>query len=151
MKKIIYIFLLLISTTTFAQQDHEKRAEKIKSLRIAFISNKLDLSPQEAQVFWPVFNKFDEKQTVLHKQNRQLMFKLRPENTSSVPEKEMQSLLEETENIDVAMQNNKRQFVKDLQGVIPPQKILLLKRLEEDFKHTLLRQFKKGPEKPPRD
>lgn len=148
MKKNISIVLLLLSVTVFGQPN---RAEKIKSLKIAFLANRLDLSPEEAQVFWPVYNKFDEKQATLHKQNRQLLFKLRPENANSLSDKEMQTLLEETETIDATMQNNKRQFVKDLQGIIPPQKILLLKRIEDDFKQTLLKQFKKGEGRPPRE
>ena len=142
MKKIITLLLVFVCTISFGQ-DFERKAERVKALRVAFISSKLDLTSQEAEKFWPIFNKFDEKQIVLHKQKRQLMFKLKPENTAGISDSATLKLLNESENIDSDMQNNKRQFVKDLQGVISPQKILLLKKLDEDFKSTLLKQFKK--------
>jgi len=34
----------------------ESRAERLKSLRIALITEALELTPEEAQVFWPVYN-----------------------------------------------------------------------------------------------
>ncbi|WP_310557459.1 sensor of ECF-type sigma factor [Flavobacterium sp.] len=146
MKNIAITLLLFIPFLSFAQEN-EKRAEKIKNLRIAFISTKLDLTTEEAQKFWPVFNKFDDKQTILFKQNRQLMFKLKSENTSNISEKEMQGLLDQSETIETGMQNNRKQFVKELQGVIPAQKILLLRKIEDDFKQRLISQFRKGNNK----
>jgi len=151
MKKITTLILLLVCALSFAQ-DFDKRAERVKALRVAFISNKLDLTPQEAEKFWPLFNKFDERQMDLHQQKRQLMFKLRPENTSKLSDKETLQLIDESENIETTMQNNKRLFVKELQGVISPQKILSLKKIEEEFKSTLLRKYKeRGGPPPPRD
>ena len=151
MKKIITLLLLLICTISFAQ-GFEKRAERVKALRVAFISNKLDLTSQEAEKFWPIFNKFSDSQMDLHKQKRQLMLKLKPENTVGMSDSATLKLLNESENIDADLENQKRQFVKDLQGVIPAQKILLLKKTEEEFKSTLLKKLndrRKGP--PPRN
>ena len=71
MKKIITLLLVFVCTISFGQ-DFERKAERVKALRVAFISSKLDLTSQEAEKFWPIFNKFDEKQIVLHKQKRQL-------------------------------------------------------------------------------
>lgn len=142
MKKIITLILLFVCSMSFAQ-DFEKRAERIKALRVAYISNKLDLTSQEAEKFWPIFNKFSDSQMDLHKQKRQLMLKLKPENTAGMSDAATLKLLNESESIDSDLENKKRQFVKDLQGVIPPQKILLLKKVEEEFKSTLLKQLKK--------
>ncbi len=41
--------------------DEEIRAEKIQSLKIAFITQKLQLTPDEAQKFWPVYNQYDKE------------------------------------------------------------------------------------------
>jgi septation ring formation regulator EzrA len=142
MKKTIILLLVLTSLMSFAQQ-FDKRAERIKALRVAFISDKLELTSQEAEKFWPVFNKFSDAQRDNHKKKRQLMDKLKPENASNLSEAETSKLLNETETIDGELEDKKRQFVKDLQGIIPAKKILLLKKIEEDFKNTLLKQFKR--------
>lgn len=141
MRKITTIILLLICSISFGQ-DFDKRAERVKALRVAFISNKLDLTSQEAEKFWPIFNKFDEKQMDLHQQKRKLRFKLSPENTANQSDAANLKLLEESETIESEMLNNRRGLVKELQGVISPQKILLLKNLEDEFKATLLKQMK---------
>ena len=44
-----------------AQDPDDTRAEKIQSLKIAFITQKLQLTPDEAQKFWPVYNQYDNE------------------------------------------------------------------------------------------
>ena len=140
-KKIITLFLLVMSCMAFAQNT-DKRVERIKALRVAFISDRLDLSPEEAQKFWPVFNQFDDRQMELQRQKKQLLFKLRQENIANLSDKETAKLMEQEDQLETEIQNNKRQLAKDLQGIIPNQKILMLKQLEIEFKNKLLQQMK---------
>ena len=64
MKKIVHILLFsfiacfCLNITAVKAQDNNNRVE---SLRIAFITKKLNLTPTEAQGFWPVYNKYDEE------------------------------------------------------------------------------------------
>ena len=67
MKKLMLtatLIAVLFNTAIFAQaplqppQGQGDRGEKIEALRIAFISQQLNLTPQEAQKFWPVYNQF---------------------------------------------------------------------------------------------
>ena len=57
MKKItiVLFFLLLHSYFCTAQQGDDR---KIEAIRVAFITRELNLSPQEAQQFWPVYNNY---------------------------------------------------------------------------------------------
>ena len=145
MKKTYTLFLLFLTFFCFSQ-NAEDRIERIKALRIAYISDQLNLTPEEAQKFWPIFNQFDDKQAELHKQKRLMMVKLRPENAASLSEKESAKLIEEDEKIESQIQQNKRQLARDLQGVIPNQKILMLRQLEIEFKQKLLKQIQKRKE-----
>ncbi len=67
MKKLYPILILLMACTAklFAQAPSEnpdaKKQEKIQSLYVAFITQKLELTALEAQVFWPVHNEFDKE------------------------------------------------------------------------------------------
>ncbi|MBC7439544.1 MAG: sensor of ECF-type sigma factor [Flavobacterium sp.] len=140
MKKYILIILFLISAFSYSQ--NTRNLERIKVLRIAYISNKLELSSEEAERFWPVFNAFDARQFNLRLKKKQLMFKLKPENSETFSESEMKNLLYETEDLDSEIQLNRKTFVKDLQGIISTKKILILKKLEEDFKNEMLKQIK---------
>lgn len=140
MKLYISLLLLFISTITLGQNND--KLEKIKALRVAFISTKLELTSNEAQKFWPMFNEFDKNQTDLRKEKRMLMMRLKHQNTSSLSDIEMQKLLDTSELLESNIQTNRQQLVKNLKGVISPQKIILLKQLEEDFKKTLLKQMR---------
>ena len=65
MKKYLLILLFVISGSFSILKaqvpDEETRAEKIQSLKIAFITQKLQLTPDEAQKFWPVYNQYDKE------------------------------------------------------------------------------------------
>ncbi len=57
MKRILYtlFFVLFLSTAASAQAGNGSRLEAYK---IAFLTNRLDLSPAEAQKFWPIYNRY---------------------------------------------------------------------------------------------
>lgn len=126
--KSIYTLLLLLFSTVLFGQDIDNRIERVKALRVAYISDKLELTPDEAQKFWPIFNQFDDKQFDLQRQKRQLMHKLKPENASNLSDKETAQLMAEDDRIETEIQTNRRQLVKNLQGVIPNQKIIMLRK-----------------------
>jgi hypothetical protein len=140
MKKYIFLILFLITTFSYAQTG--KKLERIKALRIAYISNKLNLTQEESEKFWPVFNTFDTKQFDLRSKKKKLMLRLKPENSKLISDKEMVNALNESEDLDNQIQQNRRVFVKSLQGIISAQKILILKQSEDDFKNEILKQIK---------
>ena len=67
MKKILLILVIALAgiSTANAQTpqdpDAAKQQEKLQSLYVAFITQKLELTATEAQAFWPVHNEFDKE------------------------------------------------------------------------------------------
>jgi hypothetical protein len=66
MKKLLFtIALASIFTIAFAQETTtelpEKKQQNIEALKVAFISKELDLTPEEAQKFWPVYNQYSKE------------------------------------------------------------------------------------------
>ena len=61
MKQFLLVLILFTGSISFAKaQDlREKRTEKIQALKIAFITQKLELTSDEAQRFWPVYNRYE--------------------------------------------------------------------------------------------
>jgi len=61
MKSILLTFWLMISCIIgFSQADELQGddSKKIQAMEVAYITKELNLSPEEAQKFWPVFNKY---------------------------------------------------------------------------------------------
>lgn len=57
---------------SMAQENNDKAdGGKLKAYQIAFFTNKLKLTPEEAQRFWPIFNKYEDEIRTNRIQNRQ--------------------------------------------------------------------------------
>lgn len=63
MKKFLLILTLFFTTgmAVLAQDgdgDKKNPGGRVEALKIAYLTQKLNLSPEEAQKFWPVYNKY---------------------------------------------------------------------------------------------
>jgi len=68
LKNILLIAMLLGTSLIYSQKKQNR--EKIKSLKIAFFTEKLDLSSEEAKAFWPMYNEHEEKIEAFRKRER---------------------------------------------------------------------------------
>jgi Spy/CpxP family protein refolding chaperone len=83
MKNISILLMLLVSMSAFAQpKDFKEKKEKLDAMRVAFITDELELTPEEAQKFWPVFNERNNKIETLRREMMETMFKLKNQGKS---------------------------------------------------------------------
>lgn len=142
MKKYITLLVVLFSIVSIAQPSKEK-IEKVKALKVAYITKELSLTTAEAEKFWPIYNTYDEKQFELrHNKMKTIMKKYKGEGLDNLSEKEAASILSEMESIDEELVNLRKKFVKDAKEIIGAKKVLLLKKAEEEFTRTLFKQYK---------
>lgn len=141
--KILFpIIFLLVTSLSFSQGFKEKR-EKVKALKVAYITEQLELTTDEAQKFWPIYNAFDENQSELrHEKMRAILDRFKPGNVEKLSEKDASNSLTQMEKIEEDLFNLKKKFIKDLQSVISAKKIIKLKKAEEDFNRELLKQMR---------
>ena len=99
-----------------AQEGDDTRAEKIQALKIAFITNKLQLSPDEAEKFWPVYNQYDNEIRRL------------PKGGDVLPTEEK-------------FLNIRKKYQPSFEKVIGPQKLNKLFNAERDFRDILIRRL----------
>ncbi len=146
--KLFYTILILyfFSNPLFAQQEHQEQKEKIRALKIAFITDKLDLTAAEAEKFWPIYNRFDAtEQTIrqkMHDKRRTV------KESTSFTEQEARIIITQIEQLEQERFQNRNQFIKDLQPVLSAKKTLLLLETEERFKRKMLEEFRKRGRKP---
>ena len=140
--KILIPILFLVSFISFSQNFKEKR-EKIKALKVAYITDELSLTTDEAQKFWPIYNTYDDKQFNLrHQKMRSIVNKFEDGGIDKLTDKEATSLVNQMEAIDEELYLIKKKFVNDLQTVISAKKIIKLKKTEDNFNRKLLKQFR---------
>jgi hypothetical protein len=134
--------LLLVSTLTFYGQESKK--EKIKALKIAYITKDLNLSSAEAEKFWPVYNTFDEKQFDLRMvKMRKIRRELKNQPLDAISDTQANILVNQIDQLEDEIHQNRRNLTVELRKIISPVKILKLKQAEDDFNKTLLKQYRK--------
>jgi len=133
---LIPILTLLICFNAYSQKDG-KMHERIKAQKIAFITERLNLSPEEAQTFWPIYNAFENKVNKMRQYDlREVREAMQRGNLS---DGEAQDILDKFMNVEEHLFEAKKQLVKDLRKVIPPQKIIQLKASEDAFNKKLMK------------
>ena len=56
MKRLFILLLACLTISLNAQEKKENRHDQIESQKIAFFTSELELTPEEAQLFWPIYN-----------------------------------------------------------------------------------------------
>ncbi len=147
MKTQILLFFLL-SVLAVSAQPKDKIRERIKAQRVAFITDRLSLTPDEAQKFWPIYNQFtDEFEGVKKEMNR--LRKSTNENLKSMSDKEVEKALDDDLENQQKLTDLQRKYQKELKSAISPRKIALLYKTERDFKMQLLKRMRDSGQPPP--
>ena len=119
------------------QQD-SKAQERIKNLRIAYISEKLGLTPDQAEKFWPVYRQFVEERKKLRSEFREAQLHVGPNNTDP---KKQQELLDMGLRIKQRELDLEKTYSGRLLQVINPQQMLNLHKAEKEFRSMIINQL----------
>ena len=145
MKKLILLSAFLVLSTLIFAQDFEK----IKAHKVAHLTEELSLSPEEAEKFWPVYNKYDEQLHEYRVIQRNVVVKQIKEKggIDKLTDKEASKLLQQfSENRDAIMKTEKEKQ-EALMKILTPKKMLKLIKAERGFRNKLMKRLKSKKEK----
>ncbi len=127
-RHIITAFLLMIVVGLNAQNTPR---EKVESMRIAFLTNRLDLTPDESRQFWPIYNNYRHDLSRLRRS-------FYPNDDGTDPHLDADRQLEfEQKKLDL-----KKQYKPQLEQVLGKAKLNKLVSAEEDFKRLLMQTMR---------
>jgi len=69
---IITIFYTFFIPNIQAQDDYPRGKEKIRAAKVGLITNRLNLSEEQAKTFWVVYKEFDKNRSEIRKNIRQM-------------------------------------------------------------------------------
>lgn len=154
MKSIVFvpfILLTLLLTPFFSSaqpDDREERDDKIERLKIAFITKKLNLTSEEAEKFWPIYNEMESKVKELRKANRNINKEL-DENFDKLSDddaKKKMNTIFENETKETAI---RKEYAEKITKVIGSKRTLKLLSLEHEFRRELLETLRENRQGPP--
>lgn len=145
---LTFIFALIISAQTFSQ---EKRgsSEKIKALKVSFITEKLELTVQEATKFWPIYNRFEKERYKLYYVKRSEI-KKRIESLGgieNISEKQAEAFTKDMLALEKLDYDTNVKYQNTLKKVISYKKIVKLQIAEREFNRQMIRRYRKGRKK----
>ena len=155
MKKIIVLSLALFAAVLlFAQpqgkpgdEQRKKEWERLQSEKIAFITTELDLTPEEAQAFWPVYNQCWKEANAARKQMMDAFDAFRGKKGDDLSEKELEEKLEAYIAASKAHNQVMSDWYPKFRNVLPVRKVAKLYQAEEAFQMRMINNLRKHGEK----
>lgn len=164
MKKLMLLLFLLAGVSSFlSAQDGDDRKpggnrgpgddkrkiefEQFKAKRIEFITKELNLTEDEAKVFWPICDELQEKKFEVNKQLRDAIRKFFREekNGEKHSESDYKKLVDLHVSVKVKEAQLEEQYVEKFAKVISAEKIFRYQHAEQEFARKMLDQREKRP------
>ena len=147
MKKTLVLFTMIFAVTAVLAQpigvDHEKmeqKREKIEAIKAAYITKALDLSVEESQQFWPVYNELHKKELTLRMDQRRKMQSLDGDKS----EKDIEALIYAIADIRINLEQLRKSYLDDFIIVLGAKKTAKLIHVEMEFGRKMMEQIKRG-------
>ena len=131
----ILITLLLSMTVIGAIAQGPEAMKKIESARIALITERLELTPEQAEKFWPLYREYTARREELRKEYLEARRSVDQENMT---EKESKKLLDKGLELKEKQVNLDRVYSERFNNVITSRQLLQLRKAEDDFRQMLL-------------
>jgi hypothetical protein len=145
MNRIIAIFTFIALALSLSAQPRDQmdgdRWERFRSEKVAFLSTNLDLTPAEAQKFWPVYNQLEKERWEIHKLRRQVEENVQEaeENMSDQKIKQLTREFAGTMRKEADMVSS---YNEKLLEILPPKKVLKLYKAENEFRMYMIKKFR---------
>ncbi|PHR68816.1 MAG: hypothetical protein COA67_12225 [Lutibacter sp.] len=136
-----FMLTILVNTKIAAQNDKQ---DHIKSLKIGFITQKLELTSKEAQNFWPVYNEHQNKIRSQHEESRKLRRSIHKNGgIDAMTNAEAERILNQFVAIEKNLKDAEMAMYKSMKSILPAKKILKLHSAEKGFSRKILEEMRK--------
>ena len=149
-KKLQYsLFLLLIVsffsiTSVSAQQRSEEEMKRIQDAKVAIITNRLNLTPEQSTGFWPVYNEYSQKRRDIHRAQRKIINDKKAEGKT---DEQVLNNLTEVQDLKQKELDLEKEYQNRFLKVISANQVIELYKAERTFNDMLIQRLKQRPER----
>ena len=141
MKKlsIAAILCLVFAFSVSAQPNRlkDKAQDKVQAYKIAFFTEKLQLTPEESKTFWPLYNQYEDEQEALKQKN-----KIEGRRIEMMSDKEVEEFVLRQLDAEEQMTKLRGDYTHRFMEVLPIRKVAMLNRVDNEFKRAILEEIK---------
>jgi len=138
MKNILIVLVMLSFSSQLLAQKGRPAKERIQAVKIAVFTEELELTPKEAEKFWPLFNEYDAKVRKIDRDIRQMSTGLETKSDS-----EIETIMEKRFKLQEQKIDLEREYYKKFKKVIPLQKIAKIPVAQRKFKKRLVNEMQR--------
>ena len=147
MKNRILTLFMFTSMVAVAQPegrpgDFEEKREKIEAIKVAFVTEQIDLTVEESQSFWPAYNEMSDKENDLRKAQRDAFGGLKDFENAS--DKEVEKAIMELADLSVEIEELRKSYLPKFIDIIGAKKTAKLMKAEKEFGKRLMERMKGG-------
>lgn len=137
------LFVFAISCVYCQNEDNSAKLnrDRIKAQKVAFITQSLDLSVSEAQVFWPVYNEYDSKATNINIEIRKLTQSGKIDNLT---DKEVEAISDKLIENQMQLADLQKAYYEKFKIVLPPKKVMKFYIAKGNFTGNCCKTWKTG-------
>lgn len=137
---MVVIWATLCYTTAFSQNDNAK--DKIEAMRIGFITQRLALTPEESQQFWPIYNQYADRLKQIRLEARS------PRPLITLNDEETEKFIMSNFDKDIKEIELKKEYFIKYKKILNVRRVALLQTAERDFVEQVLKKWKENNMKP---
>lgn len=145
MRTTLAILAIVLLPLTYAmaqpEDDMEDRMDKLESAKIAFLTRELNLTTDEAQKFWPVFNEYADKRKANRKMQRANHEQVRA-NFGSMSDRDLDAALTREIEYEQKEVDLRKEYIGRFKTILPVAKVVRLYGAEEKFKREILKEMR---------
>ena len=137
---LLLLFIPVWMTTLLAQT--EEQIEKFKQEMRSYYNEKLQLTAQEKDKFWPIYDDFYNRKIKLD-ENERLTYRYCHSNVENMSQEEIAEALDKIMELKEQKHSLEKEYHEKFLNILPPKKVLMLYKVERDFRMHLIRQIRK--------
>lgn len=116
-------------------QNQQNVLDKVEAAKIALITERLELTPEQAEKFWPIYREFNDQERGLRNEFRELR---RNHDPSRATDEENKRMLDKGIQIKQRQLDLEKNYSSQMQQVISSKQLMNLRKAEHDFKQMLM-------------
>jgi hypothetical protein len=143
MKKVLYLIIAATFLPLISMEAQNPNVEKFSTYKIGFFTKKMNLTSQEAEKFWPVYNEYQKQKNFIQR-DKIMMIRDFNQNESSLTDSQLTGMgdklikdLSDESSLAVA-------FHRKIKEILPPAKVIRYYQAENQYKIQLLKELQEN-------
>jgi len=140
MRKIVILLFIMLMFPFVRSSAQNTNLEKLNNYKIGFFTKKLNLTSEEAEKFWPVYNDYQSQRNIIQIDKLKLNRNFN-QNEASLSNSQLEEIGDKYVDCLVRESTLAVEFHKKLKAVLPPAKVILYYQAENQYKIQLLNEL----------